>query len=184
MAQLILEYVVFSVALGYWAWALVYSGVFKWLRDYLEIAQLHFDPHDGKRPHYYVWKFFKFFRDMLRCPFCTGFHLAEIAQLSAFVCCGAFFNVLPMIGHLGIVLTWFALAGTGGATGFTIGYITGNTWHYQPHTLRTKYALQHGEEMSTAIAHYLEEPEPVIRNGGTHNGRENGRDKTKVSSGG
>ena len=165
-AQLLLTFLVTAIAVGYWAWVLVYSGVFVWGRKWLdeveedalnaiqataERIELGFANSRDKRLHtlyHYKHRVVKFIRDMLRCPYCTAFHLGEVTQLGFWLFEGHMLNVIPQTRHIGVLITWFALAGVGGALGYAIAYVTGKTWHNSAEEVKLKFFLQHGRAMT------------------------------------
>lgn len=140
-----LEYLILTFAIGYWAWVLVDASVAVWvrngladLRDELAIRKLE------NKWWYWPHRIVNFYRDMMNCPFCTAFHLAEIGLIGIRIIGGHWWSVLPSAGFAGEIATWFALSGTGGMFGMAIGYLTGGSWHHSDTEREWQFELRQG----------------------------------------
>ena len=142
MIENIVGFVIVSLAIGYWAWVLVWSGAFIWGRDCLDNLQNHCHSKEWWFRHRTV----KFIRDMLHCPYCTAFHLAAITQVGFWLFTGLPLNLLPSKGWVGDITTWFALACIGGLVGWWIGILTGSTWHFSDEEWTREYEMRHGRK--------------------------------------
>jgi hypothetical protein len=140
MFELVVAFVITTIAIGYWSWVLVWSSIFVWGRDCLDALQTHCHTKEWWLHHRVI----KFIRDALRCPWCSAFHLAEFAQIGFWVFAGSPLNLIPSKGWTGDVATWFALAFGGGIIGWSIGLMTGRADPYHDDTFAKHFLLRHG----------------------------------------
>jgi len=136
----VIAFLVTAMAIGYWAWVLVWSSVFVWGRDCLDGIQAKCHSKEWWLHHRAV----KFIRDALRCPWCSAFHLAEFAQIGYWIFGGRPLNLVPSMGWTGDVATWFALAFAGGIIGWSIGLLTGHADPYNDETYAKHFEMRHG----------------------------------------